>query len=176
MSGALSAILCRNNAPILQLALQFIAMRKPMRVLGDFSETLENFINKFRASDIKTFKQLLQKWFDKEAAECELKEQWGKLARARDKYECVMVLTQGHETVDEMLLTLSRIFEPGVGPILSSIHRAKGMEADRVWILRPDLMPSKYAKSPEQQQQERNLAYVAYTRARKELNFIAVEE
>lgn len=58
------------------------------------------------------------------------------------------------------------------GTLLSSIHRAKGMEAKRVFILRPDLMPHPKAKSEWEMGQERNLQYVAQTRAIEELVFV----
>jgi superfamily I DNA/RNA helicase len=62
---------------------------------------------------------------------------------------------------------------PGVW--LSTVHRAKGLEADRVWILRPDLLPFPYARQPWQVVQEQNLRYVALTRAKKSLFFIVEE-
>lgn len=58
------------------------------------------------------------------------------------------------------------------GTLLSSIHRAKGMEAKRVFILRPDLMPHPKAKSEWEMGQEKNLQYVAQTRAIEELVFV----
>jgi superfamily I DNA/RNA helicase len=50
---------------------------------------------------------------------------------------------------------------------LSTIHRAKGLEADRVWFYEPGLCPS-HAGDP----QELNLLYVALTRAKKSLFFV----
>jgi DNA helicase II / ATP-dependent DNA helicase PcrA len=55
-------------------------------------------------------------------------------------------------------------------------HRAKGLEKDRVWILRPDLCPSKKAKTPAAQKQERNLMYVMKTRAMQALYFVTKEK
>lgn len=57
--------------------------------------------------------------------------------------------------------------------ILSSIHRAKGDEADEVFILRPDLlMPPETVTDTWQQEQELNIHYVAVTRAKKRLIFV----
>jgi DNA helicase-2/ATP-dependent DNA helicase PcrA len=57
-----------------------------------------------------------------------------------------------------------------------TVHRAKGQETDRVWILRPDLLPMKLPKmTDEQKQQERNLHYVAITRAKHELYYVGNE-
>jgi DNA helicase II / ATP-dependent DNA helicase PcrA len=52
---------------------------------------------------------------------------------------------------------------------LATIHKAKGLEANRVWFLCPSLCPSKWARQDWQKAQERNLIYVAITRAKSEL-------
>ena len=53
--------------------------------------------------------------------------------------------------------------------VLSSIHKAKGLEAPRVGILSAHLLPHPMARQEWSYQQEVNLAYVAITRARREL-------
>jgi DNA helicase-2/ATP-dependent DNA helicase PcrA len=53
---------------------------------------------------------------------------------------------------------------------LSTVHRAKGLEAQRVIILRPDQLPLTVSQEWEQVQ-ERNVKYVALTRSRQELIF-----
>lgn len=55
-------------------------------------------------------------------------------------------------------------------PILSSIHKMKGGEADNVYILDYPRFPYIYnSQTEDTQQQERNLQYVALTRAKKNL-------
>lgn len=51
----------------------------------------------------------------------------------------------------------------------STIHRAKGMESDRVILLYPELLPAPYARSKEALQAERCLKFVALTRAKRDL-------
>lgn len=55
---------------------------------------------------------------------------------------------------------------------LTSAHRSKGMEYDRVFILKNQLFPHPRAKTPEALHQEDNARYVAYTRAMKELHVL----
>ena len=58
---------------------------------------------------------------------------------------------------------------------LSTVHRAKGREWDRVILIgRNRYMPSKYAKTEEDMQSERNVEYVAITRAKRELVMVEV--
>lgn len=54
---------------------------------------------------------------------------------------------------------------------LTTIHGAKGLEANRVFHLRPDLVPHHRAHQDWEKTQERNLEFVALTRARAELFF-----
>lgn len=70
---------------------------------------------------------------------------------------------------------INKIFsdEDNNGIMLSTIHKAKGLEADRVFIIHEDLMPSKHATKQWELQQERNLMYVAFTRAKSYLGFIS---
>jgi superfamily I DNA/RNA helicase len=61
--------------------------------------------------------------------------------------------------------------------MLSTAHKSKGLEANRVMILLPDKLPLKYPHQQKwQEKQELNLKYVALTRARKELIFIDLKE
>jgi DNA helicase II / ATP-dependent DNA helicase PcrA len=53
------------------------------------------------------------------------------------------------------------------------VHKSKGLENDRVFILRPDKLPLKGCmKVLWMAEQEMNLQYVAYTRAKHYLGFI----
>ena len=60
---------------------------------------------------------------------------------------------------------------------LSTIHRAKGLEADRVFILNFNELP--YFKPNQkywEREQEQNLKYVAVTRAMEELYLVKSEK
>ena len=59
---------------------------------------------------------------------------------------------------------------------MSTIHKAKGLEADNVFILNKNLLPSKYVKQDWELEQEKNLEYVAITRTKKTLGFIYSKE
>jgi hypothetical protein len=62
--------------------------------------------------------------------------------------------------------------------ILTTAHKSKGLEFERVFILRDDLFPSpKAVKSgrPEELVQEENARYVAYTRAMDELHIVKLK-
>jgi superfamily I DNA/RNA helicase len=59
--------------------------------------------------------------------------------------------------------------------VLSTVHRAKGLEWDTVYLLQPGDLPLRHIMewgSGKDRRQERNVQYVAYTRARQKLVFL----
>lgn len=84
---------------------------------------------------------------------------------------------KGRLEVSAVLKRIETIFtddRSGEGIRLSSIHKAKGLEARRVFILQPKgaSIPHPMAKSKWQVEQEYNLLYVATTRAIEQLYFV----
>jgi DNA helicase-2/ATP-dependent DNA helicase PcrA len=69
-----------------------------------------------------------------------------------------------------VLCKLSELFaDDKIGVTLSTVHKAKGLESNTVYILGPELLPAPWAKSSQEQEQERNIKYVATTRAMRTL-------
>lgn len=91
----------------------------------------------------------------------------------QQKIEVIECLCEEIESVPELKKLINNIFSDDIkGIMLSTIHKAKGLENDRVFFLLPDIIPSKYATQPWQIEQEMNLKYVAITRAKKELIYV----
>jgi superfamily I DNA/RNA helicase len=59
---------------------------------------------------------------------------------------------------------------------LSTAHRSKGMEYERVYIRRPETFAGNQGMNEEQLEQEQNAYYVAVTRAMQSLNVLANEK
>ena len=94
-----------------------------------------------------------------------------------DMIKTLEILARNCETRDELLAHIDEMFnENNGGVILSTIHKAKGLEADNVYILCSSSMPSKLAKKDWEKDAEQNLIYVAYTRAKQKLGFISERE
>ena len=101
-----------------------------------------------------------------------------RLIGLQDRFDCLMCFTEGSDSVDQVLASIDKVFTDdrfGDGVKLSSVHKAKGLEADRVFILLPEGggMPHPMAKSYWQREQEMNLKYVAITRAKNELVWVS---
>ena len=77
----------------------------------------------------------------------------------------------------DIVKMIDRIFSDNVdGTIFSSVHRAKGLEAETVYIIRPDQLPLVRKDQQEWEiQQELNLKYVALTRSKNRLVFVNAE-
>jgi superfamily I DNA/RNA helicase len=79
-------------------------------------------------------------------------------------------------SIHELCQAVQKLFgdDPKSNAIcLSTIHKAKGNEADRVWIIEPESLPLVTPRQTQQQfEEELRIKYVAITRARRELHFV----
>ena len=90
-----------------------------------------------------------------------------------DNVELTSIIASKYDKALDVMEASLRIFSnDGEGIALMTIHKSKGLEADRVFILRPDLIPSKFAKQDWELEQENKLLFVAYSRAKKSLIFL----
>jgi DNA helicase-2/ATP-dependent DNA helicase PcrA len=94
-----------------------------------------------------------------------------------DSVDCIEAFFSGRpeiESMSDFKNQLAALFaDAGASVWLSSIHRAKGLEADRVFVLDPDKMALSYpGMRPWQAEQEQNLRYVGLTRAKSDLYFV----
>ena len=94
-----------------------------------------------------------------------------------DNINSLLVLAENCATKKALINKINLIFkDESNGVCLSTIHKAKGLEAENVYILCHSSMPSKLATHDWEKLQERNLQYVAYTRPKMKLGFISEKE
>ena len=94
-----------------------------------------------------------------------------------DNINTLTVLAIKCKTRNDLIEHIKTVFGKNENGIcLSTIHKAKGLEADNVYILCHSTMPSKLAQQDWERKQELNLIYVAYTRAKHKLGFISESE
>ena len=173
-------VLCRTNAPLIGAAFSFAAAGVPVYVQGrDMGKQLARFAESLDASDARDLGHKARAHLARELARlAEIDGSESEASALQDQCMCIEAATAWGESVDDVIDGIKRIFidarksEQGSYVLLSSIHRAKGKEADNVAILEPGLMPHKMARTPEAYRQECNLAYVAATRAKQRLSFL----
>ncbi len=174
-------VLCRNVRPLILLCVDLLSRGKRAHVKG--AEIGKAIILLLKRTNEKTYKGALKKMMamllevknELKSRGVQVPEQHPKYITLKERISVVMFLSKGNKNVDQIVTQLERIFKQDKKGIqLSTIHKAKGLENDRVFLICPELLPSKYATQPWQLTQEMNLKYVAYTRAKK--SFIIVTD
>lgn len=174
-------VVCRNTKPIIALGYKMLKARKPVRILGkEIGEGLVKLIEKQKAKGVDRLVEKLTKYREREIEKAVAAKKPGKAAAVADKVDAILCLIdsmdENDRTVPALLDTIRTLFEDvRNATTLCTIHKSKGLEADRVFWLNKSLCPSPWAKQPWQQQQERNLCYVATTRAKTSL-FVVEDE
>jgi DNA helicase-2/ATP-dependent DNA helicase PcrA len=174
------AILCRNNAPLVSMAFKLIkrgiGVNMLGREIGKGLEVLARKINPQPYLPISDFKTLLASWHETNFSLAQANDDQTKMENIQDKYECLMAVIEGKnpQTAHDLIQALHEIFASEGNVILASGHKSKGLEWGTVLHLDPWRIPSKFAKSPEDIEQENNLRYVLETRTKHTLILASV--
>lgn len=167
-------IICRTNAPLVPMAYALIKRGVKAMVKGrDIGIGLSQLVDKFQSQNLGELAANMRDYLDRETIRMSQADKWEQLQQLTDKMETIHAVMSECRSVPDLKGRLERLFSDNVsGVVLSSVHRAKGSEANRVFILRPDLLPHPSAKQAWQKVQEQNGMYVAYTRSLNELLFV----
>lgn len=175
-------MICRFTAPLIEICLDLIQSGTPARVRGrDLGEMLTSLI---RAS-IEAYPCRFPEGFDQSlAAYCEPRiakynatEQEELASRLLDRQTAILACYDsfGFEcrTETEFCDRIAQLFcgDTDKPPVtLATIHRSKGDEADRVFLIGANALPfTLKAQHDWQVQQEENLLYVGLTRSKETL-------
>lgn len=194
-------VLCRTNAPLVEACYALVAAGVPATVRGrDVARSLIAFArdaatfdghkpqrdrvkDSLRLDDfmehLNAFAEHLHAKYLREA-EASGKDADLRIAGLADRVSTLaLVLDQSQAgTLGDLTDAIRLLFDgdPDRSVLLSTIHGAKGLEADRVFILRPELLPFPAARTPQAVNAERCAQFVAYTRAKKALYFVDAPE
>lgn len=178
-------ILSRTNAPLVSACLKLLREGKRANIEGkDVGAGLKAIIRRINKGPVRksfdAFDNALTRWHKVETERAVARGERGLVAveRIADQYETLLSLMDGLDSADAMIDRIEMLFDDtkenkGLKIILSSVHRSKGLEADRVWLLR-DTFFSLSAKPPKwvDMSEERNIQYVAVTRAKLLLTWV----
>lgn len=170
-------ILSRVNAPLVSIAMQLLRSGKRARVAGrDIGKGLIALIRKFKARSVPDLLGRIEGWRDREVSR--VRTQMDKATNGRraafqakmdgiaDQADMLISLAEGAKNVEEVTTRIEALFtDDGLGAAgvitCSSVHKAKGLEAERVFVLADTLRSTN--------EEELNIQYVAYSRAKNEL-------
>lgn len=171
-------ILCRLTRPLVAAAFLLIRNKIPCKMLGrDIGNGLVTLVKRMKAKDLKELIERLSEFREREVVR--LKGSESRIAAMDDKLSTIEVFMEGlpgGASVGDLVYEIESLFTDSDAThtlTLSTVHKAKGMEFPRVFILDAgETMPSKWAKRDHEIQQERNIHYVAITRAMGELYYL----
>ena len=197
-------VLCRNNAPLIEFAYKLIRARVPVLVKGrDLSKNLIRVITEcssvktfipnpnkpgkvkphysVEGQTVTTLAAALIVWRDKQIDLINLEDPDNESAKERvqDTYECITLFIQSNadNLVTSVIEDIQSLFTDGEtngAVIAATIHKTKGLEAERVFMYRPSCMyPHWVTPGTWQAEQEANLDYVARTRAKNLFAYLA---
>jgi superfamily I DNA/RNA helicase len=171
-------ILSRVNAPLVSIAMSLLRSGKRTRIAGrDIGKGLRSLIRQMKARTVPELLTKITNWKNRELKRVDAKFA-GKTDSPTytqlrdgiiDQAEMLQSLTDGAPSVAEVETRIESLFtDDGLGQAgmitCSSVHRAKGLESNRVFVLVDTLR--------EDNQEERNISYVAITRAKTSLVYV----
>lgn len=172
-----SMILCRRNAPLIRPCLQLIKQGRKAIVKGkNIGEQLVELVKKCKSESSASVVDEIREGIEKKINNILNRKTVNTAAieQLQDSLDVIEVIAEECNTRNEIENKINIIFsESTKGITLSSIHKAKGLEADEVSIIDYNNVRMKRDTMTEEMcNQESNLEYVAITRAKKKLNLI----
>lgn len=174
-------VICRVNAPLISECFKFLKEGRKANIIGrDVGTGLISMIKKLKPDNLADLIFKLSEWLHEETKKENAKRNPddSRLIALQDKFDCLETFCDNAKTVEEVIGKIETVFtddpnSPGIK--LSSGHKSKGLEADRIFFLEPEGkgIPHPMCKSAWQKSQDMNLRYVVLTRAKVELVYVS---
>ena len=173
------AIICRKTAPLVDLAFTLIRRSIPCHVEGrDIAAGLTNLLKKWKIKSVDKYLDKLEKWEEIQVQKAIAKGNDMQADSIKDRCATIRVLCEGLATIQDVEKRINTMFKDTEGKkvdtlTLSTAHKSKGREWRNVYVLGfNEFMPSRLAKQEWQKEQEKNLIYVSFTRAKNKLTLV----
>ena len=162
-------LLSRTNAPLIKWCMFLLKNKIPTNIQGrDVGESLRWFVKKSKKKTIKSLISYVNKWRDEQIYK--FKDTKKDISMYQDKAECLLNLCEEAKDINDLNNLIKKLFEDKYDSkrvILSTVHRAKGLEKDNVFLLK-----STFRYHPGVVGDEANIMYVAISRAKKNLYYV----
>jgi len=179
-------VLSRKTEPLIVLCVQLIAKGLLATVKGkDVGESLKHDLQAIGQMPNFTYASFLDSL---NAYQTQMNYRYSELQNGdqqksylKDRLDALRAIYNAHapaKTVSDLDAYITTLFSDDSSSItLSTCHKAKGLEAERVFLLRPEDMPLVWkGQLPWQLEQEHNLLYVALTRSKQALFIVGDPE
>lgn len=163
-------VISRTNAAIAKYSMLLLQAGKRCTILGrDISSGLLKLIDKAEASSITSMLKYLDGYSKEECERLVAARKEDKAEVLLDQIDALRGLSEGLTNVDGLRKRIDDLFGDDEGDnaiIFSTVHKAKGLEFDRVWMFETTFNVSTT--------EGENLYYVAATRSKSELYLVQV--
>ncbi len=179
------AIICRVTKPLIEMAYSLIRRSIPCRVEGrSIGEGLVKLAQRWKVKTCAQLQDKLDLWKEKEIEKYQEGGNDSKCQIIEDQAETLSVFISEcrfDDPISTLVEKIRALFDDTTSQqkvlTLSTIHKSKGREWDRVFALGIDTYsPSKWAKKDWEIAQEQNLTYVQVTRAKNHLTMVNVPQ
>jgi hypothetical protein len=176
-------ILCRLTAPLIDLCLKLIIAGKQAKVRGrDLGNQLADLANTAAINRIfpTEFQQALDDYCLPKIVALKENNSEAEANSLSDRLSAISICfvafgSECQKLSDFCLRIISLFSDEADAIVLSTLHRAKGDEADRVFLLGTNVLPFVFKSTLTWQiKQEWNLVYVALTRAKTHLFLVPI--
>lgn len=172
-------VLCRNNAPLVDAFISLLKSGKKAQIMGkEFGNEVIELIDSIdRIWDLERKLQALEERLRARGVHNPMKVP--AYAELDDRVNVLLSLYLHFGSLEKVRAVVAEAFtdKPDFSRqvTLSTIHRSKGLEANRVFFLNSNLLPSRYATSELELYAEKCLCFVAITRAKNSLIYCNIE-
>lgn len=162
-----NAVICRNNAPLFNLAIKLIKNGRMPELAGrDIAAGLLKVMKKLGKPNLEQAAALdaLAEYEEKEIRRA----REGAELAIRDRSECIRIMLKQTESLGDAMAYLNDLLAREGRIKLMTGHKSKGLEFDHVFFLDQDLCRIKY-------DQDANIKYVIETRAKISLTYVEIK-
>jgi len=169
-------VLCRTNAPLISYAIKMIKEGRKAHVRGsDIGAFLRGLVIGFNSNSIAEYNDKVDEWENSQLESLNKRRASNAVKETICDYADVLrEFGKQNANPYDIVKMIDNIFsDTKEGTIFSTVHKAKGLESDVVYIIKPDQLPLiRKEQKPWELDQEMNLKYVALTRSKDKLVFV----
>lgn len=170
-------ILSRTNAPLVKVCMSLLKRGQRAYVKGrDIGKGLMMLVDRQEARDLEELERFLRSWHEREVAKA-MKIANDDVAQGRldligDQLAVCLAIAEDVDSLEGFRLKLETLFrdDGGAAIMCSTVHRAKGLESENVFLLEGTF---RGMEDSEKDSEEQNIVYVAVTRSKQRLWFVS---
>lgn len=165
-------VLSRTNAPLASVCMGLLKRNIRAKIKGrDIGKAITDLVDGLEARDVEDLVDRLERWREQEVRRAQrIKNEDTAQKRTdmvNDQADVIIALLEGATSIAELRTRLEELFSDKIdrrAVMCSTVHKAKGLETDNVYLLADTFRDGK--------QEEENIRYVAITRSKDMLVWV----